>query len=706
MNRLGAPAILIGGVLAVCLGGSALARHAQSERERATIRFGVELDFVEVYAIVTDKDGRFVSNLTPEDFDVYEEGDQQEIATFSLVNVPVVRGAPVRFAEAVEPDVRSNTQVADGRVFVLVLDDLHTAAERSQRVVRAAHEFIDKHMGANDIAAVVHTGGTKHAAQEFTSNHALLKRAVEGFIGQKLRSATLAMLDEGVWERHRTFWDPYDAERVQRARSSLHVIEQLSNMLAAVHGRRKTIVCFGEGVDYDVHGGSSGSYAMHGPSTGRDVVVGATRQAIRAATRANVVLYTIDPRGLGGAIDDDTAFTVVFDDDKGPAPLTAPNRQSALQNELDLSHENLRTLAEETGGFAVLNDNDFASGLERLVEENSRYYLFGYSPTHTQHDGRYRRIEVKLRRPGLEVRARQGYVAPKKGEEAADGPDFEAPKGASPELARLAQSPLPDPGIAMRAVASPFRIADDRAIVPLVVEMDISGFAFREKEGKLLDTVEFSAVATDQRGKIQGSAHSDFQLAVRPETRQLLSEAGFRVIATLELPSGRYHVRMAALESGAGKGGTLFYDIEIPQYGKSDLVVTPLVVTSAVENLIPVIGSEKDKEKAILIPATRRRFARSDRLQVLAEVYPRFEAGSPPPLVELATRLKATDERVVFNRTEQRGGSELASPGAGIVHKVEVPLAGLASGEYLLETTARIVPHGPDQTQRVLIEVF
>jgi hypothetical protein len=282
----------------------------------------------------------------------------------------------------------------------------------------------------------------------------------------------------------------------------------------------------------------------------------------------------------------------------------------------------------------------------------------------------------------------------------------EAPEGASAALARLTQSPLPLPGIPMRAVSTHFRIADDKAVVPLVVEMDINGFAFEEREGKLHDSVEFSAVATDRRGKVQGSVHSDFELAVRPATHQLLTEAGFRVITTLELPSGRHHIRMAALESGAGKGGTLFYDVEIPEYGKSELIMTPLVVSSAVESLIPVIGEEEDKEKAIVLPATRRRFSRSDTLTVLAAVYPRIRSGSAPPAVDIATTLEAADGQRVFNRTEERGGDELKTSGAGIVSQVDISLSGLAPGEYLVEMSARSLANEDGVSRRARIEIF
>ena len=169
------------------------------------------------------------------------------------------------------------------------------------------------------------------------------------------------------------------------------IVERLSRMLADVHGRRKAILYLGEGVSYDIYGGTSGSQTDYGPSPHRDLVMGASRDAIRAATRANVAVYTIDPRGLAGAVDDDTSYVAVYDDEQGPRQISAPNIYSALRSELHLAQENLETLADETGGFAVLDQNDFTPGLERLVRENSRYYLLGYAPTNDKRDGRYRK---------------------------------------------------------------------------------------------------------------------------------------------------------------------------------------------------------------------------------------------------------------------------------------------------------------------------
>ena len=165
--------------------------------DQPPITFKVEVNYVEIDAIVTDQQGNFVRNLTKDDFVVLEQGKPQIVSIASLVDIPVEKFDPPLFkTKAVEPDVRSNSKEFNGRVFVLVLDDLNTSFSRSARVKLAARQFIEQYLGANDVAAIVQTGGAKATGQEFTSSHERLLRAVNNFMGQKERSATLGRIDE------------------------------------------------------------------------------------------------------------------------------------------------------------------------------------------------------------------------------------------------------------------------------------------------------------------------------------------------------------------------------------------------------------------------------------------------------------------------------------------------------------------------------
>ncbi|HEX8028604.1 MAG TPA: hypothetical protein VF491_09090, partial [Vicinamibacterales bacterium] len=118
-----------------------------AQPQQPPITFRAEVNYVEVDARVLDRDGKFITGLQAGDFQVFEDGKPQKVTAFSLVNIPLERAERPLFAsKPVEPDVRTNMQAADGRVYVIVLDDLHTAALRSQRVKIAARQFIERYV--------------------------------------------------------------------------------------------------------------------------------------------------------------------------------------------------------------------------------------------------------------------------------------------------------------------------------------------------------------------------------------------------------------------------------------------------------------------------------------------------------------------------------------------------------------------------------
>src|SRR4249919_2004745 len=154
--------------------------------------FKVRVDYVEVDAVVTDRQGNLVRDLKKEDFQVLEDGKSQAITNFTLVDIPVDKeNRPLFAAQPIEPDVRTNEKPFDGRVYVMVVDDLHTRFGRTIRVKTAAKQFIERRLGANDLMAVVHTSGSTDSNQEFTNNKRRLLAAVDKTMGRKLDSATI-----------------------------------------------------------------------------------------------------------------------------------------------------------------------------------------------------------------------------------------------------------------------------------------------------------------------------------------------------------------------------------------------------------------------------------------------------------------------------------------------------------------------------------
>jgi VWFA-related protein len=641
------------------------------------VTFRVEVNYVEVDAIVTDRSGNVVRGLTRDDFEITEDGKPQAVELFTFVNLPVTRPERPLFSPTpIEPDVRSNEQGVPGRLYVLLLDDLHTAPLRSVLVRRAVTRFITENLGDNDLAAVVHLSGRTEASQDFTNNKRLLVAAADKFMGRKLRSATLNKQDEyyqtrGFRRENDPIRDPDGFQRAYNARTALDSLKSLAQWLDGVRGRRKAVVLFSEGIDYDIHD----VFTNPDATTIRDSV----REAIGAATRANVTLYTVDPRGLTNLGDDMMELGAPPEDPS----LGLDSR--GLQNELRLAQDSLRVLAEETGGFAVVNQNDFGEAFDRLVRDNSSYYVLGYYPTNDRRDGRFRKISVRVKRPGLEVRARRGYVAPRgrapAGLSAAVSPNTSAP------LREVLSSPLPEPGLPISVHAAAFKGTDKSASVLVTLHVSGRQFKFDEKDERLLDQLEVAMLAVDAGGKVRGGDRSNIELKLSPANRQAVEAGGLRVVNRLELAPGRYQLRVGARTANSGVAGAVHYDLEVPDFWKDTLALSGVVVTSASAALTPTARHDEQLKELLPGPPTvLREFTTQDTLALVAEVY---DNETRPHRVDVSTTLRADDGRILFKTEEERSSDEFKGGKGGYVYRTEVPLRDVAPGLYVLRVEAR-----------------
>jgi VWFA-related protein len=653
--------------------------------QQPPITFRAEVNYVEVDARVLDQQGKFITGLNAADFEVLEDGKPQKVSAFSLVNIPLERvERPLFASRPIEPDVRNNLQGADGRIYLLVLDDLHTQALRSPLTKAAAKQFIERYVGANDLAAVVHTGGRSDANQDFTNNQRLLLQAVDKFMGRKLRSSTMNKIDDynrraGTGLESDPAQDLDDRERGFQARAALDTVRNLANYLGNVRGRRKAIVMFSEGIDYNIYDILSiNNTGAQEAST----VMDATRDMIAAATRANVAIYGVDPRGLGASFDN-LAEVQSFPDDTSLG-LTS----SALLNEVRLGQDSLRTMSDETGGFAVVNRNDFNTAFQRIVDDNSSYYMLGYYSTHDRRDGRFRKIEVRLKnRPGVTVRARKGYVAPR-----GRAPETRAAAkdGPSLELKEAMESPLPLPGLPLALAATVFKGPGAKGSVVISTFVHGGSLPLTDENGMFKNDLEIIGIATDSKGKSFSTDRNTVNLNMKPDTAKRLQATGFRVIQSLDLDPGRYLLRVAVKEGNTRKAGMVTYDLEVPEFTKQPLTMSDIALTSALSGAAPTIRPKDPLEKLLPGPLTTyREFPSLDEIALFTEVYDNIKV---PHKVDIVATVKAEGGQTVFESREEHDSSELAGSAGGYGFQTRVPLSKLAPGLYVLrvEATARI----------------
>jgi VWFA-related protein len=641
--------------------------------QQPPVTYLVEVNFVEVDAFVTDAQGNTVTNLTAADFELLEDGRQQKVASFSLVNIPIQRAERALFAtQPVEADVQTNEHV-EGRVYLLVLDDLHTDPIRAPRVKAAARRFIEQSFGVNDVAAVVYTGGRANDSQEFTNNPRLLLRAIDKFTGRKFRSATINQLEN-------TVVDPQSGalvagpdidrdERAFRARSVMGTIRKLADFMAGVRGRRKAVLLIGEGVDYDIFQavGLAGSTASS--------VIQDTHDAIAAATRGNVSLYTIDPRGLLAGTEDLISVSSTMED-QGVGT-------GSIQSEMRRSQDSLRVLAANTGGFAAVNRNDMDTAFDRIVAENSSYYMLGFYATNERRDGRFRKLEVRLKRPGLRVRSRSGYYEARGRAPAAPAPAAGA-DAMNPAVGGALGSPLPMAGLPIRVFAAPFKGTAPNASLAISIEMDASRFDFIEKDGLFTETLDVAFTALEANGKVFAGDRHSVALALKPDTHTRAMERGVRVLSQHNVPPGRYQLRVAAGNRTGTAIGSVLYDVEVPDFYKLPLSMSGVALTSTAAGQAATVKAKDPLAEFLPGPATTaREFQRNESIALFVEFY-EGQGDRAAHMLEFKAELRAEGGRVVRESTEERSSTEIKGSSGGYGFGARFTFEDLDPGLYVL----------------------
>jgi VWFA-related protein len=705
--------------------------RAQDKPAPPEVTFQVEVNYVDVDVVVTDENGKFVPGLTRDDFQVFEDGKPQKVETFAYVEIPVVQdNAFVLGDRQVSTDSKTNRVPFSGRLFVIVLDDQDVASMRTAQVKKSAKEFVAKYMGANDIAAVVHTSGRTDASQEFTSNKALLNAAIDKFVGRRMRSLTIERLDAYyqnmiVSEENQSTenqpaastdpggygrMEPSEFERGFRAVGVLDTLRLTAEFLSSVRGRRKAILFFSEGIDYPIQNPFGGQSASD--------VIRATQDAITMAARANVNFHTIDPRGLVGMTNEFMEMAGSGAPElAGGAPMRTAtgepitgltggtfNAQSDLMTELMMSQGSLRELAEQTGGIAAVNTNSLTDAYNRIMDANSRYYVLGYYPPTQARDGRFHRIEVKTKRPGVRIMARRGYGAPrgrtaeekKRDDEARRLKEARRPNAdkTTSALRDLLTSPLQQSGLNFTVQAAPFKNTQKEASVALAIEIDGDRLPYSAPDAKGISAnkIELSYYGLNEMGKALAGTHTVLDLTLKPETRDRVKTFGIRVNPRINLPPGRYHMRIGAREAVGGLMGSVFYDLEVPDFRKEKLMLGGLALASASGQETPSIQADPVLSKVLPAAATsRREFTRRDVLALYTEVYDNI-GSDQSRRIDIAARLVSENGTEVFVVRDEiaNGGVAPKKPWDIYGYATQIALKGIEPGRYALRVEAQV----------------
>jgi VWFA-related protein len=665
-------------LLLLALAASAPILHGQNQQPAPPSQptFRVRVDAVEIDASVTDARGNPVTTLTADDFEILEDKKPQTITSFTLVNVPLQRiERPLFGGQPIEPDVVTN-QDGEGRLYVFVLDEV--APEQALRTRRFLRRFIEQYFGANDVAAVSFLGRAKAAnAQGLTSNARMLLESIDSFTGGFPGDAPRLPDDPASGLSTGQLSKPLD-EAALRTRDTMASLRAIAEVVAAIKGRRKMLLLVSDNLPVnmqrviDYRGGTL--------SLAEDDA----HRAITAATRSNVTIYSIDPRGL-------TADGGLGESESAP-----------VANGADIDHRmNMAALARVTGGFALTNTNSFDQAFTRIVRENSSYYVLGYSSTNDRRDGRYRRLEVRVKRPGLQVRARGGYLGPMGRERVPVEPPQRTPL--NPSVTNAVRSPVATSGIPLRVFAAPYKSVQGEASIALAVELDGRALTLVERNGLMVGGVELSYLAIDGQNKIRPGEFHIGELALKPDAYDRVRQSGVRLLSEMHLPRGRFQIRVAVGDR-SGKSGSVVYDLDVPDFARAPLSMSGVSLTSKALSDVTTMRPKEPLRGLLPGPITAsREFPRGDVLTIFAEVYE--SASKAAHTIDMLAELRTENGRTFGRVNEQRRSTELQGKSGGYGLTAALPL-NVDPGRYVIHVEGRSsAGDRPTVSREILIRV-
>jgi VWFA-related protein len=638
------------------------AQQPPVQRAERTVNEGVTAVLVDV--VVRDKRGQPVRDLTAADFEVLEDGVPQSIGSFTAfapANAPsapaIAAASPAPGAAAASPPVNAGPAVT-----ALVFDRL--TPEARVLAVQAAQAYLGtKEETANYIGIFgIDMALTPYAS--FTRNAVRLRKALSDVAGRASASFNSpdarqqkANADQQAAAAEQTMAGaaaaggpgasaamgtaPGDAllaqmqskmiqdfdvmERDQQGYATTNGLFAIIRTLGRVPGR-KSLVLFSEGISIP------------------PPVLRLFEGVIDAANRANVSIYTMDAAGLRGLSEQARIRDEVnqagarginsgYATPSGDDPLTKAleNNEAVLRQD---PHTGLGELAEETGGVLFENTNNLRHGFDRIDDDLHNYYLVGYTPLNDTYDGRFRRIDVKVKRPGVTVAARKGYFAIR------SRGDMPLAPWEAPAVAAIDRRPVPN-AFPVRAGALLFPERGRPGLVPVVVDLQTSPLTFAPAADGKTYASDFVVIVRflDQQNQVarKVSQHYDVNGPLSALERAKQGEVIF--YREPELPPGVYTMETVVYDAPSGKSSVRLSTVEVPKADPDALRMSSLVVVKRTEKI-----TEKERrpdnpllvKDVILYPNLGEAVSKSMKeVGFYFAAYPSKEPAAPESALEL-----------------------------------------------------------------------
>jgi VWFA-related protein len=606
--------------------------------------FRTEIDVIRLDVSVLDKDRRPIKGLTAEAFTVLENDKPQRIVAVTEIETAEYDVTPSAWMRAVPSDVSYNDltdQVSVGRLHAIVMDDVSVQWDAVASARGIGRHIVDG-MGPSDIAAVVYPGNAGRS-EDFTRDRDKLITAVERFERREPDivpdSKTNYRPGPGGGDMPQRFSPVLGLSNCERRKPIVPAFETIVPRLATVRDRRKTIFLVSPGVVLDFFSSDLCERSL----------AERMQRVWRGAQRANIHINSIDPGTFRG------------------------ERSNPRRDMLEI-------MAAATGGHAVVNTDDILGGVDDLFVEASSYYLVGYQTSNGAPDGKFRRIEVKVKHQDAHVRTRSGYYPPREGEldtrEAKEAPSTNSLKRVGLWNTR---------GLPMRAVAIPLARTStgNEAGVGVVLSVRLP-----PANGPLEETVTVIRNEYDENGNPSPMIRETLKVPLTPSGGD---ELRYDLYYLLKLKPGRRELRLHATSGALQRSGTVFVEVNVPDFSKPGLTV------SAVALGTPVDDAETSRTDVLasvspIKPTSSREFSPNERLAAFV----RFYQGGTAPLAAMSVEVQIVDvaDHQVFHSMQMLGADRFDEQRSA-AFTMSLPINELARGPYLLSIKSTIAGGKP-----------
>ncbi len=644
--------------------------QARPQSDNFVLKANAELVLTNI--IVRDsKTGEFVRGLKQSDFNVYENGKQQQISSFDFQSVEMAMplneatisglaaggsGNDNKAAVVARPE-----ELRNHRLIVMFFDLTSMQPEDLDRSVTAARDFLTNKMQVSDLVALVSLGDTLKVDQDFTSDKKTLANEVgiyngtegQGFAGGA-NSGTNQVEDSTGYTPDESEYNDVNTDR------ELFALRAISKSLEKIT-EKKSLLYFSGGISRD---GIENQASL--------------RSAINAAVRANLAIYSVDTRGL-------QAISPLGDASTGSIRGSGAFNGAALSNNMNANfatQEVMATLSSDTGGKAFFDSNDFAPAFAQVQRDTSAYYAIGFHSSNPVRDGRYRKLTIKINRPGVKLEYRPGYYAPA---------DFRhsGREDRERDLQEQLASDLPATDVAVYLDAMYFRLDENRFFVPVSLIVPGSQIPFVKGGDKDKATIDIAGEVIDEVKRPIGNARETVKLNLDPTLQA--RQKNIQYTTSFNLPPGKYHLKFVVRENQTGRMGSFEADINLPEMKKQPLKMSSIVLASLRQpskNKSPLVRGGQE-----YVPNISHVFRQDQHLYLLYEVYSlarekavQNRPKGTKPGIDLLSSLELIQGTTKVYETPLVQARAINVEGRDAVAvELDVPLTGLRPGPYLCQ---------------------